>query len=61
MKKVRAKKPTKLQRYKKALEQIAEPIGMRESIRDYSAITNRLQALAREALAEKCPTCGKTK
>ena len=53
------KQKDKLEKYKKALEKISETISIKENIRDYRSIALNFQHTAREALAEKCKTCGK--
>jgi len=47
-----------LEKYKRVLVSIAEPIGIKEDARDYRSIALRMQSSAKLVLAEKCPCCG---
>jgi len=61
VKKKSMKMPTQkemLEKYKRVLVSIAEPIGIKEDARDYRSIALRMQSSAKLVLAEKCPCCG---
>lgn len=53
------KKQTKEQRYKEALEKIADAYQLKENIRDYENIGKNAMYTAREALRNPCAKCGK--